>query len=112
LTKITDVSSVGFHRPSSPPSTSSSPTRDQPEFISQPQDLSDVEYDEDQAKQNRVEPKKGGYSSRIEQILYENPDLDILITYAGKNLEGGGSYIAYTIRTGVRIVNRAGHMLR
>ncbi|MBE7181204.1 MAG: hypothetical protein INR71_08350 [Terriglobus roseus] len=49
-----------------------------------------------------MEPKKGGYDSRIEQILYENPDMPIIITYAGKNLEGGGSYIAYTIRTGVR----------
>lgn len=58
-----------------------------------------------------MEPKKGGYSSRIEQILYENPDLDIVITYAGKNLEGGGSYIAYTIRTGVRIANSIGRAL-
>lgn len=45
--------------------------------------------------------KRGGYESRIEQILYENPDLQIVITDAGKNTESGGSYIAYTIRTGV-----------
>lgn len=63
--------------------------------------MSDVDYEEDPSKGRRIEPKKGGYESRIEQILYENPDLPILITYAGKNLESGGSYIAYTIRTGV-----------
>lgn len=46
--------------------------------------------------------KKGGYDSRIEQILYENPDLPVLIVDAGKSLESGGKYIVYTIRTGVR----------
>lgn len=45
--------------------------------------------------------KPGGYESRIEQILYENPDLPILITDAGKSAESGGRYIVYTIRTGV-----------
>lgn len=45
--------------------------------------------------------KPGGYDSRIEQILYENPELPILITDAGKSLETGGRYIVYTIRTGV-----------
>lgn len=45
--------------------------------------------------------KKGGYDSRIEQILYENPDLPILIVDAGKSVESGGKYIVYTIRTGV-----------
>lgn len=45
--------------------------------------------------------KPGGYTSRIEQILYENPDRPILITDAGKSLESGGRYIVYTIRTGV-----------
>jgi hypothetical protein len=46
-------------------------------------------------------PKKGGYDSRIEQILYENPQLPILIVDAGKSNESGGKYIVYTIRTGV-----------
>ncbi|CRG83397.1 ubiquitin carboxyl-terminal hydrolase 4/11/15 [Talaromyces islandicus] len=50
--------------------------------------------------------KKGGYDSRIEQILYENPELPILITDAGKNHEGGGGYIVYTIRTGDLEVRR------
>lgn len=47
--------------------------------------------------------KKGGYDSRIEQILYEHPELDIVITDAGKSLESGGGYIVYTIRTGVSL---------
>lgn len=47
--------------------------------------------------------KKGGYDSRIEQILYENPDLPILIVDAGKSLESGGKFIVYTIRTGVSL---------
>lgn len=46
--------------------------------------------------------KPDGYESRIEKILYENPELPILITDAGKSLESGGKYIVYTIRTGVR----------
>ena len=66
--------------------------------MSRPRDLSD---DEEEYVQQRVPRKKGGYDSRIEQILYENQDLQILITDAGKNHESGGSYIAYTIRTGV-----------
>ena len=45
--------------------------------------------------------KPGGYDSRIEQILYENPDMQIVIADAGKSLESGGRYIVYTIRTGV-----------
>lgn len=47
--------------------------------------------------------KKSGYDSRVEQILYERPDLVITIVAAGKNVEGGGNYIVYTVRTGVCI---------
>ncbi|KAF1988056.1 hypothetical protein K402DRAFT_419901 [Aulographum hederae CBS 113979] len=99
---------LGFHRPDTPPSPSeaSTPQPESPEFISQPQDLSDVEYDEERTQRRRVEPKKGGYQSRVEQILYEDPDMPILITNAGKNAESGGSYIAYTIRTGDLEVRR------
>ncbi|KAI9902586.1 hypothetical protein N3K66_001938 [Trichothecium roseum] len=50
--------------------------------------------------------KPGGYDSRIEQILYENPDLSIVITDAGKSIESGGRYIVYTIRTGDLEVRR------
>lgn len=46
--------------------------------------------------------KPGGYDSRVEQMLYENPELPILITEAGKSTESGGRYIVYTIKTGVR----------
>jgi hypothetical protein len=58
-------------------------------------DVSDVEPEEHSGR------KKGGYDSRVEQILYEDPNLPILITEAGKSQEGGGKYIVYTIRTGV-----------
>ncbi|KAK9237111.1 hypothetical protein V1525DRAFT_404981 [Lipomyces kononenkoae] len=48
-----------------------------------------------------------GFSSRIEQLLIGNPDLEILIVDAGKSHEGsGGGYIAYTIRTGDLSVRR------
>jgi hypothetical protein len=50
--------------------------------------------------------KKGGYDSRIEQIIYENPELPILIVDAGKSSESGGKYIVYTIRTGDLEVRR------
>jgi hypothetical protein len=87
-------------RPATPPSTESSP-RESPAYIAQ-RDMSDVDYNEDDQSEEPVAPKKNGYDSRVEQWLYENPASSILITYAGKNLEGGGGYIAYTINTGVR----------
>ncbi|KAJ2904597.1 hypothetical protein MKZ38_007576 [Zalerion maritima] len=65
----------------------------------------DDEDDEDYGNIPR-RSKPGGYDSRIEQILYENPDLDIIITDAGKSPEGGGRYIVYTIRTGDLEVRR------
>ncbi len=89
---------IGFERPATPTSDDESPHNEPPDFVSRPRDLSDD--DEDYAQQ-RGPRKKGGYDSRIEQILYENEDLQILITDAGKSQESGGSYIAYTIRTGV-----------
>lgn len=95
------------YRPATPPSLeASSPAIDSPEFRPHG-DLSDVEYGEQQqSSPKRVTPKKGGYDSRVEQWLYENPSSPILITYAGKNLEGGGGYIAYTINTGGLDVRR------
>jgi len=98
--RLTKPLSVAYQPPHTPPSEQSSPN-ESPEFISHSQDLSDVEYDDDRPPGRRVEPKKGGYDSRVEQILYENPDLEIQIIDAGKNREGGGSYITYTILTGV-----------
>ncbi|KAL2886629.1 Sorting nexin-41 [Ceratocystis lukuohia] len=50
--------------------------------------------------------KPGGYDSRIEQIIYENPEIPILITDAGKSPETGGKFIVYTIRTGDLEVRR------
>ena len=87
---------IGFERSSTPNSDDSSPHNEPPEFISRPKDLSD---DEDYSQ--HVPRKKGSYDSRLEQILCEDQDLQILITDAGKSHENGGSYIAYTIRTGV-----------
>ncbi|KAF2677885.1 sorting nexin-like protein-41 [Lentithecium fluviatile CBS 122367] len=94
------------YRPATPPSEASDPARDSPDYNAQ-RDMSDVDYNEEEASgEERIVPKKGGYDSRVEQWLYENPGSQILITYAGKNLEGGGGYIAYTINTGGLEVRR------
>lgn len=73
---------------------------------SYPREASDVATDDetdDQAHGELVPRRKpGGYDSRIEQMLYENPELPILITEAGKSQESGGRFIVYTIKTGVR----------
>jgi hypothetical protein len=100
------------YRPATPPSEASSPAQDSPEYLPG-RDLTDINYDDHEhadddddedteAGGERIPPKSGGYDSRAEQWLYENPDSPILITYAGKNVEGGGSWITYTIATGVR----------
>ncbi|WXC51657.1 Sorting nexin, cytoplasm-to-vacuole targeting pathway/endosomal sorting [Fusarium graminearum] len=62
--------------------------------------------DEDLTQDAGPKRKPGGYDSRIEQILYENPKLSILITDAGKSIESGGRYIVYTIKTGDLEVRR------
>ncbi|KAL9014347.1 MAG: hypothetical protein Q9173_001017 [Seirophora scorigena] len=94
-------------RPTTPTSGTSSPTNDPPELISRPRDLSDDEEDNyAQQRSEHLPRKKGGYDSRIEQILYEHPELQIVITDAGKSNESGASYIAYTIRTGDLEVRR------
>lgn len=89
------TSDTGFERPETP--SSKNEDVPPPEYVNQRRPLSD---DEEEA-QPAASKKKGGYDSRIEQILYEHPELQIIITDAGKNHESGGSYIAYTIRTGV-----------
>ncbi|KAI9782379.1 MAG: Sorting nexin, cytoplasm-to-vacuole targeting pathway/endosomal sorting [Geoglossum umbratile] len=94
-----------LNRPATPTSGTSSNNNEPPEFISRPPDLSDDD-DDDYPGHESIPRKKGGYDSRIEQILYENPDLPIFITDAGKNHESGGSYIVYTIRTGDLEVRR------
>ncbi|KAL2008449.1 hypothetical protein VTN00DRAFT_6643 [Thermoascus crustaceus] len=96
-----------YDRPSTPSSRSS--TQDPPDYITRQADNSDEEdaggYGGPQSGYG-YSRKKGVYDSRIEQILYENPELPILITDAGKNHEGGGSFIVYTIRTGDLEVRR------
>lgn len=82
------------------PSSSSS---DAPPRQGYAREASDADTDEDSGVHGELVPrtKPGGYDSRIEQILYENPSLPILITGAGKSSESGGRYIVYSIRTGV-----------
>ena len=104
------------YRAATPPSDPDSPAFDATDYNPQ-RAMSDVDYDDDDddeltpgggqsgpsASVGPLHPphKKGRYDSRVEEWLYENPESSILITYAGKNLEGGGGYIAYTISTGV-----------
>lgn len=65
-------------------------------------DLENIQVDEYGRAVGGFERTAGyGFQNRIQQILDEDPDLPILIVDAGKNVESGGSYIVYTIRTGV-----------
>ncbi|KAK6349463.1 Sorting nexin, cytoplasm-to-vacuole targeting pathway/endosomal sorting [Orbilia brochopaga] len=65
------------------------------------------EEDEDEEDYYGGRRKKGGYSSRVEQILWETKELEIYIVDAGKNVDGsGGNFIVYTIRTGDLEVRR------
>jgi sorting nexin-41/42 len=84
------------------PATPSSTSDDGP----QPPASIDSE-DEDPAKAGgELVPrtKPGGYDSRVEQILYEHPDIPIIITDAGKSVENLGRHIVYTIRTAVLLL--------
>ncbi|OAX82406.1 sorting nexin-41, partial [Emergomyces africanus] len=102
-----------FEAPSTPQSMAST-IDPPPDYISQldspTNDDADQEYESGNyahAQDDQSYPrKKGGYQSRIEQTLYEHPELPILITHAGKNHESGGSFIVYTIRTGDLEVRR------
>ncbi|KAJ5583088.1 hypothetical protein N7535_001708 [Penicillium sp. DV-2018c] len=86
-----------YEHDSTPPSSRGS--TEPPDYITNPEDLSDPEDEAEYGAASRQYPRKSVYDSRIEQILYENPEMPILITDAGKNHEGGGSFIVYTIRT-------------
>lgn len=61
------------------------------------------QVDDDDVLREDTPPRRrpGGFNSRIEQILYENPNMPIMITDAGKSVESGGRFIVYTIKTGV-----------
>ncbi|SPQ22755.1 ef20537b-1365-406e-be30-ea67b3ae15b6 [Thermothielavioides terrestris] len=89
-----------YDAPNTPSSTGDEPARRQ---------SSDAESEEEENARSQGElvprRKPGGYDSRVEQMLYENPDLPILITDAGKSSESG-RYIVYTIKTGELIVRR------
>ncbi|KAF7590247.1 Sorting nexin, cytoplasm-to-vacuole targeting pathway/endosomal sorting [Aspergillus hancockii] len=103
------ISPTLYDREYTPPSPSSRASTQDPtdDYLSRPQDFSDEdneEYDSQPAGHGYY--RKSSYDSRIEQILYENPEMPILITDAGKNHEGGGSFIVYTIRTGDLEVRR------
>jgi hypothetical protein len=89
-----------YAQDSTPPSSRDS-NLDPPEYITNPEDLSDPEDEAEYGAASQQYPRKGVYDSRIEQILYENPEMPILITDAGKNHESGGGFIVYTIRTAV-----------
>ncbi|KAA8644020.1 hypothetical protein EYZ11_005121 [Aspergillus tanneri] len=103
------ISSPLYNREYTPPSPSSrASTQDPPDYSEQQRDLSDDEENGGYGAQQRGHgySRKSVYDSRIEQILYENPEMPILITDAGKNHEGGGSFIVYIIRTGDLEVRR------
>jgi hypothetical protein len=83
---------------STPDTSETSPSQQQ--YFARPDHPSDDEEDYNAHPEEGHTPPKGGYDSRVQQILYENPELDIVITEAGKSSDGG--YIVYKIRTGVR----------
>ncbi|KAI0416254.1 hypothetical protein F5X98DRAFT_189529 [Xylaria grammica] len=87
------------------PNTPSSTSEEAAPPLTYDRQPSDTESD-DEYNQPTPRRKPGGYDSRIEQILYENPDLPILITDAGKSMESSGKFIVYTIRTGDLEVRR------
>ncbi|CAG8127368.1 unnamed protein product [Penicillium olsonii] len=87
-----------YGQESTPPSSRGS-SSEPPDYITNPDDLSDPEDEAEYGAASQQYPRKSVYDSRIEQLLYENPEMPILITDAGKNHEGGGGFIVYTIRT-------------
>ncbi|KAL5001298.1 sorting nexin-41 [Aspergillus recurvatus] len=95
-----------FNHDYPPPPSSHSSNPDISDFSQNPEASDDDEGDYTGQASRAGYPRKSVYDSRIEQLLYENPDMPILITDAGKNHEGGGSFIVYTIRTGDLEVRR------
>ena len=94
---LTDMRNLD--RDSSPPPPSYK-SAEPPEFLTRPTDSSEDDQEEyPQQQQSGHLPRKGGYDARVQQVLYENPDLEIIITDAGKSPHG--SFIEYRIKTGV-----------
>ncbi|KKY20808.1 putative sorting nexin-41 [Phaeomoniella chlamydospora] len=98
-----------YNEPATP--TSSHDPDEPPEFLSRSDHLpesgdeDEEEEEEPAAQRDQVPRRQGGYDSRIQQLLYEDPDLEIIITDAAKD-HGGGGFIVYTIRTGEIEVRR------
>ena len=90
-----------YDAPSHTPSTTSDEAPRKPGARDFSDDDSDAEDDAHAHGELVPRRKPGGYDSRVEQMLYENPEQPILITDAGKSTESGGRYIVYTIKTGV-----------
>ncbi|CAZ84990.1 unnamed protein product [Tuber melanosporum] len=86
--------------PHTPPETSGD------EAGSKRGDEDDEDEDEDGNEQYRQQRRDQVYNSRVEQTLLEYRDPPIAITDAGKNSEGSGGFIVYTIRTGDLEVRR------
>ncbi|KAL3471953.1 sorting nexin-41 [Aspergillus californicus] len=101
----TTIDSPVYNPDYPPPPSSESSNADVPDF-SQHNEHSDDDSGEYDAPQSAGYIRKNVYDSRIEQLLYENPEMPILITDGGKNHESGGSFIVYTIRTGDLEVRR------
>lgn len=94
-------SAADTEQAATPPSSQALPQHN-PAFYSRHQDLSEDENEhehEHEQSRSQTAPRKGGYDGRIQQILYEHPELEILIVEAGKSPDG--NFIAYRIRTGV-----------
>ena len=90
-------------RDESPPQAFASSSPDtSPELVQRQANLTDEDEENEINQGSEYVRKRGGYDSRIQQILYESPDLEIVIVDAGKSPDG--SYIVYRIRTGVRIM--------
>ncbi|KAK3692721.1 mRNA capping enzyme alpha subunit-like protein [Podospora appendiculata] len=93
-----------------PPHTPSTPSDEAPPRPSFAGESSDIDSDEepDAHAHGELVPRRkpGGYDSRVEQMLYENPELPVLIIEAGKSVESGGRYIVYTIKTAELVVRR------
>jgi hypothetical protein len=99
----------------SPPGSRDSDDTSPPDFITRanrtpsehshedPTDGGLDDDDEDDDEEYRRQRRERGYDSRVEQMLMENKHVPIVITDAGKNHEGSGGFIVYTIRTGVCI---------
>ncbi|KAL4785392.1 sorting nexin-41 [Aspergillus varians] len=89
-----------------PPPSIQSSNPDISDFSQHPELSDDEDGDYDTHQAGAGYSRKNVYDSRIEQLLYENPEMPIIITDAGKNHEGGGGFIVYTIRTGDLEVRR------